>query len=219
MGKTLATGTKVAIASTYGPVVNMTALTNAAEAVATLTVGHAVAVGDYLEVNSGWPLAAGIIARAKAVATNDVTFELIKTTDTSLFPAGDGVGTIRRITAWTTITQIVKDGGLTPEGGEAKFAPAGTMDDPDDKEIPDGQTAARLKITVFDDPSLAWYPVVQAVADAQTLAAIRLTARNGAKTLANGHWGMPRMPQIASGQLNKLTLTFAADTRPTRYAT
>lgn len=218
MGKTLATRTKVAIASTYGTAIVMSALSNAAEAVATLAPGHGVAVGDYLEVNSGWPLAAGIIARAKAVATNDVTLELIDTTSTSQYPAGEGVGTVRKITGWTTITQLAKDGGITTEGGETKFAPATTMDDDDDKEVPDGQTAVRIKLVVFDDPTLPWYPVVRAVADNQRLAAIRVMAANGSKTFANGYWGMPRMQQINSGQLQKLQLTFAADSRPTRYA-
>ena len=40
MAITLATGTLVAIASTYGASVNMTAITNAAAAVATLTASH-----------------------------------------------------------------------------------------------------------------------------------------------------------------------------------
>ncbi len=54
MAVTLTTGTLVAIASTYGSSVNMTAISNASEAVATLAGGHSVVVGDYLEVTSGW---------------------------------------------------------------------------------------------------------------------------------------------------------------------
>ena len=75
MSVTIATGTTFAYASTYGSSANMTAITNASEAVATLGAGHGVVVGDYLEVTSGWDRLTGRIVRAKTVATNDVTFE------------------------------------------------------------------------------------------------------------------------------------------------
>ena len=106
MSITLATGTLVAIASTYGAAVNMTAISNAAAAVATLAAGHGVVVGDFLEVTSGWDRLNGRIVRVSAVSTNDVTFEGINTVSTSLYPAGTGTGTIRRITAWTNLSQI-----------------------------------------------------------------------------------------------------------------
>jgi hypothetical protein len=80
MGKTLSTGAILSIAKTYGTSSNMTAITNAAEAVATLAAGHGVVVGDFLEVTSGWDLLNGRIVRAKTVATNDITFETINTT-------------------------------------------------------------------------------------------------------------------------------------------
>jgi hypothetical protein len=93
MAFTLSTGTALAIAQTYGTAVNMTALTNAAEAVATLAAGHSVVVGDFLEVTSGWGTMNGRIVRVKTVASNDITFEAINTTSLSRFPAGAGVGT------------------------------------------------------------------------------------------------------------------------------
>ena len=83
MAITISTGTVAAIASTYGSAVNMTAITNASEAVATLAAAHGVVVGDFLEVTSGWGRLDKRIVRAKTVATNDVTFEGINTTSTT----------------------------------------------------------------------------------------------------------------------------------------
>ena len=103
MAVTNATGTIVAIASTYAASSNMTAITNATEAVATLAAAHGVVVGDYLEVTSGWDRLNARIVRAKTVATNDITFETINTTSTTSYPTGTGTGTIRRITAWTSL--------------------------------------------------------------------------------------------------------------------
>lgn len=216
MALTRSTGTQVAIASTYGTASNMTAITNAAEAVATLEAGHGVVVGDLLEITSGWGLLNGRIVRVRTVATNAVTLEGINTTSTNSYPAGSGTGSVRRITGWTSLSQIKKDGGISSEGGEAKFAPASTIDDEDDKEVPDGRTAMKINITVFDDPSLPWYSVVRAAADAGNPVAMRLTYKNGSRTLANGYWSMPEMP--ASAAILESTLSFSASARVTRYA-
>ena len=126
MAITLATGTQVAIASTYGTSVAMSAITNASEAVATLAAAHGVVVGDFLEVTSGWDLLTGRLVRVKTVVTNDVTFEAINTSSVTNYPAGTGVGSIRRITAWTSITQIQ---GLSTSGGDQSFADITTITD------------------------------------------------------------------------------------------
>ena len=119
MAITISTGTTVAIATTYGSAVTMSAITNATEAVATLAAGHGVVVGDILEVTSGWDLLNGRLVRAKTVATNDVTFESINTTSASSYPAGTGTGSIRRITAWTSVSQVQS---VDTGGGEQQFA-------------------------------------------------------------------------------------------------
>lgn len=216
MSLTRTTGTQVAIASTYGTAANITAITNAAEAVATLATGHGATVGDYLEVTSGWSLLNGRIVRVKTVAGELVTLEGINTTDVNAYPTGAGLGSVRRITQWTPITQIKKDGGIASEGGDPKFAPASTMDDEDDKEIPDGRTAMKINITVFDDPSLSWYPIVKAASDSSVPAAMRLIYKNGSRTVANGYWSMPEMPQTQAILEN--TISFSASARVTRYA-
>lgn len=216
MSLTRSTGTQVAIASAYATAVNMTAITNATEAVATLGASHNVVVGDYIEITSGWSLLNGRIARAKTVSVNDVTLEGIDTSDVDRYPAGEGVGSVREITAWTSISQIKKDGGITKEGGDDKFISSSTIDDEDDKEIPDGRTAQKLKIVVYDDPTLPWHATVKAAADGSTPVAMRLVFKNGSKTFANGYWSMPDLPNPAPILEN--TISFAATARVTRYA-
>ena len=130
---TLSTGVSLAIAKVYGSSVNMTALTNAAEAVATLAAGHACVVGDFLEVTSGWGLLDKRVVRVKTVATNDVTFEGINTADTTKYPAGTGTGTIRRITAWSALSQVK---GLSVSGGDIQFANITAIDDVISKQVP-----------------------------------------------------------------------------------
>jgi len=126
MALSLATGTKVSIGSTLGTSYAVTAATNAAETVLTVASGHGLTAGDYVVVRSGWSLLDYLVARVKTVVSDAVTLEGINTTSTDRYPAGSGVGSIQEITAWTEITQIKKDGGLSVAGGEPKYAPSST---------------------------------------------------------------------------------------------
>ena len=153
---TLSTGTIIAIAKTYGSAVTMSALSNAAEAVATLAVGHGCVVGDYLEVTSGWGRLNGRIVRVKTVATNDITFEGINTVSTTVYPAGTGTGTIRRITVWTNLSQIQEIGS---SGGDLQYADITAIDDVVAQHMPTIRSPVTMNLKTFDDPTLAWAAV------------------------------------------------------------
>lgn len=216
MAITLTTGTAIAIASTYGASVNMTAITNAAEAVATLAASHGVVVGDYLEVTSGWGRLDKRIVRAKTVAINDVTFEGINTSNTTTYPAGSGTGSIRRITAWTNMSQVQ---GSASSGGDLQYADITAIDDNVQKQAPTIRSAVNVNLTVFDDPALAWYTVVSAADEARTPVAVRMSFPNSSKLVANAYWSLQRTPSLQSNDSLKaqIGLSFCAD--PTRYAT
>lgn len=216
MAITLTTGTVVAIASTYGASVSMTAITNASEAVATLGAGHGVIVGDYLEVTSGWGRLDKRIVRAKTVVSNDVTFENINTSNTTTFPTGSGTGSIRRITAWTNLSQIQS---IQSSGGDLQFADITAIDDTVQKQAPTVRSAVNLTMTVFDDPTLGWYTPVVTADEARTPYGLRMSFPNGSKSVANAYWAIQRTPSVQSNQglQVQVNCTFAAD--PVRYAT
>jgi len=215
MSITLATGTQLSIASTYGSAVNMTALTNAAEAVATLAAGHGVVVGDFLEVTSGWDLLNSRIVRVKTVATNDITFEGVNTTNTTNYPAGTGTGTIRRITAWTTISQV-KD--FDTGGGDLNFADITTITDRTQKQVPTTRSAQTLSMTVYDDAALAGQIAVQAASDLSTPAAFRIVFPNGSRMVINGYWSIGSAPKVSVNEALTNNITFSAVALATRYA-
>jgi hypothetical protein len=215
MSITISTGTQVFIASTYGVSKNMTAITNVSEAVATLESSHGVVQGDFLEVTSGWDLLTGRIVRAKTVSTNDITFESINTVGAN-FPAGTGIGTIRRITAWTAITQI-KDVGTS--GGDLQFADATTIVDRIQKQIPTTRSPIQLDFTVFDDPALAWYAIVQAAADSATATGIQLVFPTQSKLVGNGFYSIQTTPTITSNTPLSHKVGFSAVSNNVRYAT
>jgi hypothetical protein len=216
MSITLSTGSIIAIASTYAASSNMTAITNASEAVATLAGGHGVTVGDYLEVTSGWDRLNARIVRAKTVATNDITFENIDTTSTTRFPAGTGTGSIRRITAWSNLSQIQT---VEPGGGEIQYADITTIVDQVQKQIPTTRAPVTVTMTFFDDATLSWYSTVRSASETATATGVRITFPNSSKLVANAYWSLQTTPSIGSNAplTAKIDLSYAGE--PVRYAT
>jgi hypothetical protein len=215
MAITLSTGTSLEIAKTYGTSVTMSALTNATEAVATLGAGHSVVVGDYLELTSGWDLLDKRVVRVKTVASNDVTLESINTTSTTKYPAGAGAGSIRRITAWSQLTQL-KD--MSASGGEQQFADITSLSDRTAKQVPTIRSAVTMNIGVFDDPTLTWYGDVSAAADASAPYGLKMSFPNGSKLIANAYWSLQKVPEVGKNEAltSQITLSYAAE--PVRYS-
>lgn len=215
MSKTLATRSLFHIAKTYASSVTMSAITNAAEAVATLSPGHGVTVGDYLEVTSGWGHLNGRIVRAKAVATNDVTLEGMNTSSTSRFPSGTGIGSVRRITAWDQISQV-KD--VSPSGGEQQFADATSIEDDVEVKMPTIKSARTMTLEVWDDPSLAWYATVSAADEAVVPTGLKILLSNGSVIVANAYWSLMREPAIRKNEVLATSISLSYAAQSMRYA-
>lgn len=215
MAKTLATRTAISIAKTYGASVSMSAITNAAEAVATLASGHSVVVGDYLEITSGWGRLNGRIVRVKTVSSNDVTLEGMNTTSTSKYPSGTGTGSIRRITAWDQLSQLKN---ISTSGGDQQFADATSIEDDVEVKIPTIKSARTMTLEVYDDPTLTWYATVSAADDSATPVGLMISPPNGSKIVANAYWGLQREPGIQKNEVltSTISLNFAAPSM--RYA-
>lgn len=214
MSITLAVGTQVAIASTYGSAKTMSALSNATSAVGTLAASHGIVVGDYFEITSGWDRLNGRIARCSVLSTNDVTMENIDTSSTSRYPAGTGTGSVREITAWTTISQITAEISVT--GGEQQYADITTLSDNIQKQVPTVRNPIAVTLPLFDDPSLSFVSIVRAAAEAATATAVRFTYPNGSILVANAYWSLQEVPTIQDSTLRgRIDLSFTA--LPTRY--
>lgn len=209
----LTNGTSYDIASTYGTAVNMTALSNASAAVATLAAGHGCVIGDVVEITSGWQRLNGRLARVSAVATNDVTLEGIDTTSTSLFPVGMGTGSVRRITAWTEISQVL-EGSFS--GGEQQFTDITSLADVVQREMPTTRSPVRLELTVGDDPALPWYTPVRAASRSHANTGLRVRLSNGARLLGNGVWAFPETPNLAKNEAIRTAISVALVSELTR---
>lgn len=215
MAKTIGNGTSFAIASTIGSAITMTAITNATEAVATLSAAHGVVVNDILEITSGWEQLSGRIARVKVVATNDVTLELINTSSTANFPAAQGAGSVRKISAWATMTQVRE---VAKSGGDQQYVDATALSDKIESQMPTVKAARNLVFTVMDDPALSWRATVQSAQDGLVNVPARRLNAKGQPTYYNGLWSIDQDASVARNEIDTHTVALAVAVEPTRYA-
>jgi len=217
MAISVSTGATVAIASTYGTAVNMTAITNANPAVATVAAGHGVVVGDFVEITtSGWGRIAGRLFRVSVVATNDITLEGLNTTSTTVYPASGGTGTVRRITAWTNLSQIQS---ISVSGGDQQYADITAIDDLIQKQIPTTRAPFTVGMTAFFDPALGWWSAVRNAQAGGVPVGIRIVLPSGNRTVCNGFWTLAEVPVIARDApvTHAIDVAFSVDATP--YAT
>lgn len=216
MGAVVADGTIVAIATTYGAVKAMSAVTNANPGVATLEASHGIIVNDIMEMSSGWPDLDDKILRCSVLSTNDVTLEGFSTANTTKYPAGTGTGSVREITAWTNIAQILT---IATEGGEPRYLDYQFLNELNQRRIPLSKSPLNLTLTLADDITLAQQATIRAVEEAGIPTAMRLTLPNSSKIFLNGYWTMSNMPGFNTGQINSRTIGFALTSLPTEYST
>lgn len=215
MAVALPNGSIVSIASGYGVAKTMSAVSNATEAVATLEASHGVIVGDFIEVTSGWSRLNKRVVRASAVATNDVTLDDINTSSTSLYPAGSGTGTVREISGWTQLSQILSSAST---GGEQQFATYQLLEADSEVRIPTSKSAAGITFTIADDPTLAGYILAKTANDDRDPRAVKIVLANGAILLYNAYISLSVIPSLTVNEPMSIQVTLSLLSEPTRYS-
>lgn len=214
MSAILPNGSILEIAATFSALKPVSAITNSNPAVAS-AAAHGMADGDVVVVTSGWTRLNDKIAR---VSESDVgTFELegINTTNTVVYTAGAGVGSVRAVSGWAQISQIT---GNTSSGGEQQFTTFGFLEESDDRQLPTTKSPISMSITVADDPDLPYVAVVEAADDDRAPRALRLTLPNGSVIYYNAYVSITSTPTLDRNSIMTRTITLSLASRPTRYA-
>lgn len=220
MGRKQVNGTLQSIGATFGTVSAISAATNATESVFTLAVGHGITAGKWFEVlTSGWNGIVSRVFRAKTVVTNDVTVEGLNTTDTAKFPAGQGVGTVRLISTFVPLQQVLRD-GFTVTGGDPKEQVSGYIDSDLDFVYYTGKNPIKVEMKVDDDQSLSFWTTVRAAEAAATNYPLLVTYSNGGGfAAATGVWVVSPAPELAGDSVHKRQINIALAGRFTEYQT
>jgi hypothetical protein len=214
MAVSLPNGATISVGSTYGTTRAVSAASNANPAVITLEASHGITVGDIFEWTSGWSRANGNVYRASAVATNDVTVEGLNSTSTSMFPAGSGTGTVREVTAWTQITQILDS---QTSGGEQQFVTYSFLEDDAEHQIPTVKSPIVFNLTIGDDATLAHYAVLAAADADRQQRAMRVLLPSGSPIYFSAYVTLQKTPTLTKNQVMGLPVTLSLINQVTRY--
>lgn len=214
MAVRLPNGSTLAIVSTYGSSAVMSAVSNANPGHATLAGGHGITTGEFMEVTSGWNALNNLIVEAGTVATNDVPLAGIDTTSTTIYPAAGGVGSVRAITAWQQITQVLD---LSSSGGDQQFVTYSFLESATQFQLPTVRSPISLSFSIADDPTLPHFPLLAAANTDRAQRALKLTLANGSIFTFNAYVTLGAVPTLTQGQVMALPCTASLLALPVRY--
>lgn len=213
MAAKLPDGSILSIATTLANAKNITTLSNASPAVAG-SAAHGYSNGDAILVASGWQKADNRVFRTSGVTTDAFNLLGVDTTDTTKYPAGTGVGTARKITAFQQISQIL---GFATSGGDQQFTNFSYLEDDFERQLPTVTSAQSLQIDIADDASLAGYLAVKAASDSKANSVMSLTLPGGSVIYYVGIVSLNETPTVTKGNVMAVRATFSLQSRPTRY--
>lgn len=214
MGFRLPNGATLQIASTYGPAIPVTALSNANPAVAS-AAAHGLTDGDIIAVTSGWTRLNDRAARVAKSLTGTFALGNINTTNLQPYPAGSGLGSVRKVTGFVEISQITD---TNTSGGDQQFTTFGFLADDDDRQLPTTKNPISMSFTVADDPDLPYVAVVEAADEDKQARVLRLNLPGGSSILYNAYVSITSTPTLARNNVMSRVITLSLAGRSTRYS-
>lgn len=210
------TGTTFFIASAFSSSISTTAVTNASEAVVTTASAHGYANGDIVEVTSGWGRLNKRAFRIKSASASVLTLEGMDTTSTTYFPAGSGVGSIRKVSTFTQISNVLSS---SSQGGDPKTVSYKYIESDVDFSLNDGFNATSYTLELdADSIGTAGYTSLKSLTDVQTDTILRMVTRNGALIFQPCTVALNEAVQLQDGQINRVRAQFNGNNRLVRYA-
>lgn len=209
------TGTLLFIASAIAALKATTVVTNASEAVVT-SAAHGYSNGDIVEITSGWGRINLRYFRVKSVATDTFVLEGCDTTNTNFFPAGNGVGFVRKVTTFQQITGVMNpsSSGGDPKNVEYKFLESDVSN-----TINDGFSGTSYTIEIdADQIGSAGYTALKSLTDVQTNTVLKMQTRSGSLLFVPCTVALNESVQFQDGQINRVKCAFNGNNRATRYA-
>lgn len=214
MSVALPNGSTVFIASGYGSALTVTIATNANPCVMTSTA-HGLANGDFVEVTSGWGRLDQKVVRVAGVAANTFQLEGIDTSLTSIYPTGSGIGSVRKVTGYTQLSQILSSSST---GGEQQFTTYQFLESDSEKRIPTTKSASGLTFTVADDPTQAGFILASVANDDRLKRAVKVVLASAGVISYNAFISINKTPSLTVNELMSVEATLSLLSEPTRYA-
>lgn len=200
-----------AIATVFAAAVTITAASNAAEAVC--TAANTFDDGDFVEYTGGWSKASGRVFRVIDATATEFTLEGLDTSDTTLFGAGLGVGTVRKIMTWVPIVGV---SACDVTGGDGKTVEVPLLDSDMPAMLPDGFTATSVVMTLVDEKTAPHHAALKAISDGVKLTCLRAGMPGGDVLLYAGYCSFNESPTLAKGAVMSVKATFSLKNKVVR---
>lgn len=214
MSEQLPNGAILSIATAFASAIAVSAATNASECVLT-TASNTYSVGDYLEYASGWTKATNRIFRVKAATSTSVTLEGFNTTSTALFPAGSGVGSVRKISTWQQLSKI---SNFAMSGGDIQTTTEQYLEDDFETEYTTVVSAMAFTFDIADDVTNAGYLALKAISDVQGDTALMVSLKSGGKNLYKVGVFQKEDPNMEVNTIMKVSTRLSIKNKVVRYA-
>lgn len=209
------TGSTFYIASSYASSKTTTVVSNASEAVVT-SAGHGYSNSDIVEMTSGWGRLNRRVFRIKSVTTDTFVLEGCDTTSSTFFPSGTGVGSVRKITAFTQITTVMNP---SSSGGDPKTVNYKFVESEVEYSINDGFGATSYTMDLdADSIGTAGYTALKALTDVQTDTCLKIVTRSGSIVFNPCTVALNESVNMQDGKINTVKAAFNGNNRLTRYA-
>lgn len=215
MSVSLPNGAIFSIAEEYAAdEITVTGISNAATAVVSFT-GATLKNGDYVELTSGWNRLNDRIFRVENLSGS--TFELtgIDTSDTKVYPAGSGVGSLRKIAKFQQVQQVTD---LSTSGGDMQFATYSFLENDFESQIPTQSSAMSMTLTIADDPNLPGYKLLKKWSESRNKVATMMRLASGSEILYNSYLSLNETPSFTKGEIMTTQATMSLASLPTRYS-
>lgn len=187
-------GTKYFYSNTLATAKTVTAVTNAAPAVATATA-HGFVDADPVLFNSGWQDAASTVFEVDQLTVDTFGITGLDATDTSVYASGSGGGTVQKISTWVEIPQILTAG---TNGGGIKYGTVDPLGSRQATKQPIGFEAIGVDIKLGYDPSNATIQAMQALTRTSKKVALKLVLPGGGRVYGYGNIACSEFPEIGS---------------------
>lgn len=199
--------------STFAAAKTITSMTNASPAVAT-SVAHGFTTGDEILLTTGWEDATDSIFKITQLTVDTYSINGLDTTDTGSFPAGAGLGTAQKVSAWTVIPQVLT---ISPSGGDPIFSEVKPLARKSGIKIPTGFNATTVTLGIAHDVNQAAWPNMTSVSRTLTKVGFKQTIKGGGTTYGYGYMAVSEFPKLASGQANQVDVVMALLGRSISY--
>lgn len=206
-------GTKVYFSTTLAAAKTVTGITNANPAVATSTA-HGFTDGDELLYEGGWGDINGMIFKADELSANTVGLVDLDTTDTQWFPAGSGVGTLKKISNWIEIPDLLT---LGTDGGDVRYTDIPLLSRRQDVRRATGFNSSSMPFTMVWDPDNASYRQMLAISRTLRSAAMKIVVGGGAAIYGYGGLNVREAPTFNRNQVMEVGGALTIDSRIMAY--